>query len=79
MTGNPLDFRITDRIDDNVIAEPIDADLADFFSLGRQDCGAENGQCSECASHRKSPEVANRFQTQLDTGLEDCKRNGSGN
>ncbi len=47
VTGDALDLRVLDRLDDDVVAEPVDADLADL--LGRGASHPSDDQCSrEC-------------------------------
>ena len=40
MARNALHLRIGYRINDDIIAEPVDTDLADFFGVCGKDCGA---------------------------------------
>jgi len=40
VTGHALHLGVLDRLDDDVVADPVDADLADF--LGRRGTSAED-------------------------------------
>ncbi|KUM28066.1 hypothetical protein AU467_14295 [Mesorhizobium loti] len=47
MAGDAVDFRILDRIDHDVVADPVDADLADL--VGGRGAGAQGKACGEYA------------------------------
>ena len=57
MAGHAVDRRVLDRLDDDVVAEPVDADLADLLGEGRRaeaDGCAENEGRKNNVAHRNS-------------------------
>ena len=48
VAGDALDFWVLDRLDNDVVAEPVDADLAHF--LGDSSTGTDDKACGQRAA-----------------------------
>ena len=60
VAGHALHLRILDRLDDDVVAEPVDTDLADFLGDGRT--GAKDNTCGQRAADQFSQGSLPRFE-----------------